>query len=239
MGLMSRLCRRESSEPMFQPRLDILPPPQKALWPELAEVPENFVLYGGTALALRLGHRQSLDFDFFSSEDVSPEELLHSLRLLRNGKILQNTSQTLTIAVNRGGEVKLSFFGGLTNLGRVGAIDRTPDGVLTVASLLDLAGTKAAVITQRAETKDYIDMLAILGDERNGISLLQAMAAAQAIYGEQYNPMLTVKSLASFVDGDLPTLTEVQKTRCRKLAAAADITRLPDIRRLSSRLTSS
>jgi predicted nucleotidyltransferase component of viral defense system len=209
------------------------------LWPELAEVPENFVLYGGTALALRLGHRQSLDFDFFSSEDVSPEELLHSLRLLRNGKILQNTSQTLTIAVNRGGEVKLSFFGGLTNLGRVGAIDRTPDGVLTVASLLDLAGTKAAVITQRAETKDYIDMLAILGDERNGISLLQAMAAAQAIYGEQYNPMLTVKSLASFVDGDLPTLTEVQKTRCRKLAAAADITRLPDIRRLSSRLTSS
>ena len=69
---------------MFHPRLDILPPPQKALWPELAEVPEHFVLYGGTALALRLGHRQSLDFDFFTSENVGPEELLHSLRLLRD-----------------------------------------------------------------------------------------------------------------------------------------------------------
>jgi hypothetical protein len=156
---------------------------------------------------------------------------------LRHGKILQNTSQTLTTAVNRSGQVKLSFFGGLTNLGRVGAIDRTPDGVLTVASLLDLAGTKAAVINQRAETKDYIDMLAIIGDERNGITLHDALAAARAIYGEQYNPMLTVKSLTSFVDGDLPKLTGVQQTRCRRIAAAADITRLPDIRRVSNHLS--
>jgi hypothetical protein len=222
---------------MFHPRLDILPAPQKALWPELAEVPGHFVLYGGTALALRLGHRQSLDFDFFTSENVSPEELLNSLRLLRNGKILQNTSQTLTMAVNRGGQVKLSFFGGLTNLGRVGATDRTPDGVLSVASLLDLAGTKAAVINQRAETKDYIDLLAIIGDERNGITLHEALAAARAIYGERYNPMLTVKSLASFVDGDLPRLTEAQKARCRKIAAAADLTRLPDLKRLSNHLS--
>lgn len=236
MGGTSHHCRRESSEPMFRPRLDILPPPQKALWPELAEVPGHFVLYGGTALALRLGHRQSLDFDFFTSENVSPEELLHALRLLRNGKILQNTSQTLTIAVNRSGQVKLSFFGGLTNLGRVGAVNRSPDGVLTVASLLDLAGTKAAVINQRAETKDYIDLLAIIGDERNGITLHDALAAARAIYGEEYNPMLTVKSLTSFVDGDLPKLTDVQKARCRKIAAAADLTRLPDIKRLSNHL---
>ena len=222
---------------MFHPRLDVLPPPQKALWPELAEVPEHFVLYGGTALALRLGHRQSMDFGFLTSENVSPGELLYSLRLLRNGKILQNSSQTLTMAVDRSGQVKLSFFGGLANLGRVGGPDRTPDGVLTVASLLDLAGTKAAVINQRAETKDYINMLAILGDERNGISLHDALAAARAIYGEQYNPMLTVKSLASFVDGDLAKLTEVQKTRCRRIAAAADIARLPDIKRLSNHLS--
>lgn len=222
---------------MFHPRLDMLPPPQKALWPELAKVPGHFVLYGGTAIALRLGHRQSMDFDFFTSENLSPEELLHSLRLLRNGKILQNTSQTLTMAVNRSGQVRLSFFGELANLGRVGPTDRTPDGVLTVASLLDLAGTKAAVINQRAETKGYIDMLAITGDERNGITLHYAMAAARAIYGEQYNPMLTVKSLTSFVDGDLPRLTEAQKTRCRKIAATADITRLPDIKRLSNHLS--
>ena len=52
----------------FEPRFDVLPQEQKALWPELRAVPPAFVLYGGTALALRLGHRVSVDFDFFSSE---------------------------------------------------------------------------------------------------------------------------------------------------------------------------
>jgi hypothetical protein len=51
----------------FSPRLDVLPATQRRLWPELRGVPPQFVLYGGTALALRLGHRHSVDFDFFSS----------------------------------------------------------------------------------------------------------------------------------------------------------------------------
>ena len=49
----------------FSPRLDILPPPQISLWPELGQVPADFALYGGTALALHLGDRESIDFDFF------------------------------------------------------------------------------------------------------------------------------------------------------------------------------
>jgi Nucleotidyl transferase AbiEii toxin, Type IV TA system len=55
------------AEPL-KPRLDILPSPQRALWLELPViVPESFVLWGGTALALHLGHRVSVDFDFFGS----------------------------------------------------------------------------------------------------------------------------------------------------------------------------
>ena len=50
----------------FTPRLDILPPPQRRLWDELAAIPPEFVLYGGTAIALHLGHRQSVDFDFLA-----------------------------------------------------------------------------------------------------------------------------------------------------------------------------
>jgi len=95
---------------MFEPRFNILPAAQKVLWPELAEIPKHFVLYGGTGLALRLGHRGSVDFDFFSSEHIIPSELLKSLTLLRNAKILQNVSQTLTVQVDRNGPVKLSFF---------------------------------------------------------------------------------------------------------------------------------
>jgi hypothetical protein len=46
----------------FAPRLDILPVSQRRLWPELDAVPSDFVLYGGTGLALQLGHRVSEDF---------------------------------------------------------------------------------------------------------------------------------------------------------------------------------
>lgn len=218
---------------MLQPHFEVLPPPQKRLWPELAGVPDYFVLYGGTALGLRLGHRQSVDFDFFTSNTVVPEQLLHTIPFLNQAKILQNTGQTLTVSVNRNGPVKVSFFGGL-QLGRVAAYDRTPDDVVYVASLLDLAGTKAAVITQRAEAKDYIDLLALI---QAGVTLPQAMAAAYAIYGEQYNPMLTVKSLTYFLDGDLPSLSPEQQRQCRRIAEAHKFADpLPVIPRQADRL---
>jgi len=217
---------------MLPPHLEILPLAQKALWPELAEVPRHFVLYGGTGLALRLAHRASVDFDFFSSETVIPGQLIRSLNFLKRAKVLQNTSQTLTVAVDRNGPVKLSFFGGL-DLGRVGEPERTSDGVLNVASLLDLAGTKAAVVYQRAESKDYIDVLAIIN---SGVDLFHAMAAARAIYGEQYNPLLTLKSLTHFGDGDLHKLTETQKRQLVRIASSQRLD-LPSVPRVSDKVS--
>lgn len=52
---------------MFTPKLDILPLAQRNLWPNLVQLPRHFVLYDGTAIAIRLGHRESIDFDFFSA----------------------------------------------------------------------------------------------------------------------------------------------------------------------------
>lgn len=51
----------------FTPNLKILTQGQRELWPLLAAVSARFTLYGGTALAIQLGHRESVDFDFFSS----------------------------------------------------------------------------------------------------------------------------------------------------------------------------
>ncbi|MGO8698965.1 MAG: nucleotidyl transferase AbiEii/AbiGii toxin family protein [Limisphaerales bacterium] len=217
---------------MFEPHLEILPAPQRNLWGELAQVPGHFVLYGGTALSLRLAHRQSFDFDFFSNKSVDTDELLTGLALLRGAKVLQNAGQTLTVEVNRKGSVKLSFFGEIS-IGRVGIPEKTADGVLKVASLLDLAGTKAKVVLQRAESKDYLDLLAIF---KSGISLPQAMAAAKALYGEQYNPMLTVKSLSYFGDGDLHKLTPEQKSRLEQIASVQDFS-LPALRWLGDELS--
>ena len=50
----------------FHPHFEILPSAQIQLWKELQPLKKlGFVLYGGTALALRLGHRVSVDFDLF------------------------------------------------------------------------------------------------------------------------------------------------------------------------------
>ena len=77
----------------FEPRLDILPESQLRLWPELDAVPSDFVLYGGTGLALQLGHRVSEDFDFFSSSGFEPDRstveaaLLSRLRPAKPGNL--------------------------------------------------------------------------------------------------------------------------------------------------------
>jgi hypothetical protein len=122
--------------------------------------------------------------------------------------------------VQRGGPVKLSFFGGLT-LGRVRDPEQASNHGLWVASLLDLAGTKAAVVQMRAEAKDYVDLAALLQD---GVTLPEILGAAQALYREQFNPMLTLKSLTYFADGDLHRLsTEKRQMLVEAVAATAEI----------------
>jgi len=94
----------------FTPRLDILPPPQRRLWDELAVVPGEFVLYGGTALALHLGHRESLDFDFFGNKPLDPAKLVPAASFLVGAIVTQREPNTFSCTIDRGGVVKLSFF---------------------------------------------------------------------------------------------------------------------------------
>src|SRR5580765_3465370 len=122
----------------MRPLLGILPPEQQRLWPELSQVPEHFVLYRGTAVALRLGGRQSVDFDFFTDKPVSADLLGRSLSFLKGAELIQSEPNTCTFSVDRGGAIKVSFFGGLT-IGRVGKPDRCEDNHVWIASMLDLA----------------------------------------------------------------------------------------------------
>jgi len=145
----------------FNPRLDILPEAQRRLWPELEGTPGDFTLYGGTAIALRLGHRQSIDFDFFAQTSFEPDALLTKIPYLKGAVVRQSSPNTLTTTVERNGGVQVSFFGGL-GLGQVEAPDFIKDLNLAIASLIDLAGTKAKVIIQRVEPKDYIDIHALM-----------------------------------------------------------------------------
>lgn len=206
---------------MFRPKLDIFPTPQQLLWPQLGTVPRNFVLYGGTALALRLGHRQSVDFDFFCNEPFAPERLFGVLGLPPGFRVDQRGDKTLSIVTDG---VKISFFGDV-GMNRVHDPDIADNGV-QVASLLDLAATKLKTIQQRAEAKDYQDVASAL---RAGIKLEEALAAATAVFGPRFNVIATLKALTYFEDGDLRTLPAGMQEELETAAAAVDQDALPEL----------
>jgi hypothetical protein len=192
----------------FEPRLDILPASQRALWPNLEFARDQFILYGGTALALRLGHRASLDFDFFSFQPFIPAELLRATPWLSAAERLQVETNTLTV-LHRGehGSVKVSFFGGLT-FDQVQAPDETADGVLRVASLSDLFATKLNTIYQRAEPRDYLDVHALLAA---GLTLAQGLAWTKQVYGPDFNTLLPLQALCYFEEPSLRDLPQSVK----------------------------
>jgi hypothetical protein len=210
----------------FAPRVDILPPPQRRLWDELAAVPPEFVLYGGTAIALHLGHRQSVDFDFFGNRPLDSTHLAPAVPFLAGATVTQREPNTFSCLVDRGGIVKLSFFGP-PGIPRLLPPLVAPDNGLQVASLLDLAGMKASVVQVRAEAKDYLDIDAMLTSGR--IDLPTALAAARAIYGAAFNPLATLKALTYFEDGNVTTLPRAVKDRLVAASRAVDPARLPKL----------
>jgi hypothetical protein len=180
------------------PRLNVLPERQLHLWQRLRATPPDFVLYGGTGLALRLGHRQSVDFDFFSARPFRPLELARSIQYLRDQRIAQLAENTLSCDVEtEGGPVRITFFGGLT-IGQISPPDIAEGNSVAVASLIDLFGTKCATVPQRVELKDYLDIHALL--TKTSLTLTQGIAAAAAIYGRQYDPLMTLQALSYFGD---------------------------------------
>ena len=210
---------------MFVPNLDILPPAQKSLWVELVGTPKTFVLYGGTALALRLGHRQSEDFDFFCDGSFQPSALIGAIAYLKNAELSQMQENTLTAIVDREGPVKVSFFGAV-GLNRVEDPDVVEENGILVASMIDLAATKLKTVQQRALAKDYLDIASALD---TGMGLPQALAAAQAIFGRGFNGALSLKALTYFEDGDLPTLRRDTRDKLRQAAASVDLRKLPHV----------
>lgn len=212
--------------PEFLPRLDILPPAQRRLWAELSQVPADFVLYGGTALALHLGHRHSEDFDFFGNRSFDVQALEAAIPFLKGATVVQRASNTLTAVVERDGSVKVSFFG-LPELPRLRPPHVVKENGLQVASLLDLAGTKTAVVQTRAEARDYADIDALVRVGK--IDLATALAAGGRIYGKSFNPEITLKALCYFADGNLRTLPDDMKLRLVTAARELDLDRLPSV----------
>lgn len=207
----------------LEPKTKILPAAQREIWPQLTTAADlDFVLYGGTAIALHLGHRRSLDFDFFRSEPLDKPQLEKSMAFMRGVQVLQEDQDSLVVLAQMpAGPVKLAFFGSIT-IGRIENPALTTDRTLLVASLLDLLATKLKAILDRAEAKDYQDIKALLSA---GVSLERALGGFAAMY--RRDPALPLRALGYFKDGDLPSLSQVDQDLLRN--ARDGVREIPEV----------
>ena len=179
------------------------------------------MLYGGTAVALHAGHRESEDFDFFSSLplDAERKRALPGRLGLEDAPVIQDEENTLSLRADiGGGAVKLSFFGGLSQP-RLALPVAAPEGP-RVASQLDLAGFKLAIAYKRNEENDVADLAALL---EGGETLANAVGAMRMFYPEQDLTAHAVAALTWFVDREPSpqgALTEARKRRIEAAVAA-------------------
>ncbi len=150
----------------------------------------DFALGGGTSLALRFGHRVSVDLDFFTTHEFSPDELFGSLGL-EAATIVGRAKNTLTVDADG---VKLDLLRHAYQL--LEPVDQL-DGV-TLISLPDLAAMKLNALANRGSKKDFFDLA----------RLLDQFALPQMIvfFSEKYpatDPFTVIRSLAWFDDAEM------------------------------------
>jgi Nucleotidyl transferase AbiEii toxin, Type IV TA system len=203
----------------LDPRFDVLPAAQQQIWNALAVAPHlGFVLYGGTAIALHLGHRHSIDFDFFRSEPLDKNQIRAEFAFVKGAAVLQDTPDTQVILAEMpAGLVKISFFGSI-GFGRVNAPLLTRDGILLVASLDDLMATKLKATLDRAEAKDYRDIAAMISA---GVSLSAGLSAFKQMFDGE--PAQVLRAIGYFKDGDLNTLSEADQQLLRRARDGVDV----------------
>lgn len=148
---------------------------------------ENFYLAGGTALALQIGHRRSIDLDFFSDSPIK-SNLLKKVEeeFGPASNILKNSKDELTLVVK---EVKLTFLHYPFPL----LYPKITSPVVPLASLKDIASMKAYSLGRRRSLKDYIDLYFIFS--KNLYTLTSTTEDARKKYHEAFNDRLFFEQL--------------------------------------------
>lgn len=172
--------------------LESLTSNSKRLWPKLKAFPQ-FVLAGGTALALQIGHRISVDFDFFSDKEIS-NSLLSAIQKEFDDssvKLLIKNRDELTISVSG---VNLSFifypFPVVRPLKKFQGV--------RMLSVSEIAATKAYTLGRRAAYKDYVDLYYILAEKH--INLRGLLSLAHRKYKHDFDTRLFLEQLLYLED---------------------------------------
>lgn len=178
---------------------DILNQNQKNLLSKLRFLPKRFYLAGGTALALYLGHRTSLDFDFYTKKEFTKSEIIDLLQ-----KYITEKDITVTRLIDRtfNGkiyEVNISIFYYRYSL--IKPLHETE--YVCLASLPDIIAMKLIAVIQRPAKRDYIDLYYLL----KTYSLEQLFNYAKKKY-TNFNPYLALRALSYFKDIEKENLEE-------------------------------
>jgi len=173
---------------------NILDPNQLKLLPFLAQFYERYYLVGGTALALQIGHRRSIDFDLFTNEMINFEKL---------SEILNSASHHFNITYQDGDQiqgildqVRVTFYQYPFNIKSSVIFN---DHIFRMPNVLDIATMKAYALGRRAKWKDYVDMYYIFNYHE---SIERVIARSQEIYGSLFSEKLFRQQLSYFQDID-------------------------------------
>lgn len=154
---------------------------------------KRFYLAGGTALALQIGHRRSVDFDFFSQDPLPSNPLANVKRAFADSSIVvtYQAPEQLNALVDG---VKVTLF-------------HYPYPVIdnfivwkdiSLASIREIAAMKAFSIGKRLSYKDYIDWYFLLKEKHVGLS--DAITHAKKKFGGDFNDRLFLGQLVYFED---------------------------------------
>jgi len=167
---------------------------QIELLPLLKAFSKEYYLVGGTAIALYLGHRQSIDFDLFSEKPIKRNSIKNTIEAnnFHTQEVIYEAFDQLHLIVS---SVKITFF----NYSFRVIPDKYFDAIIQIPSLIDLAAMKAYALGGRARWKDYVDLYFILKEQH---SLKEISHRAKQIFQNYYNEKLFREQLSYFEDLD-------------------------------------
>lgn len=172
---------------------EILSSAQQELLPLIKSFGSKFSLCGGTAIALHIGHRESVDFDLFTHDELNIGALRKKLSEIdKNFAVLVKNEEEYTVVVNG---VKITFLRYPFPFESASRLDET----VLMPDLLTLAAMKAYALGRRSKWKDYVDLHFIFSLHH---SLEEVTRKAETMFGNEFNEKVFRAALAYFEDID-------------------------------------
>lgn len=175
-------------------RKEILTEEQVKLLPLVKKFNEDFGLVGGTAIALQIGHRRSIDFDLFSNEEFDSFKIKRKISQndQKISRVYKDEKDQFIFLINK---VQFTFFYYPFKIN----FSEKFNNALRMPNLLTLSAMKAYALGRRAKWKDYVDLYFILS-ERHSVSEISKMG--KKIFANEFNERIFREQLGYFNDID-------------------------------------